>query len=241
MVRASKSPVPVTVSVSESLPLPDVVLSQTAVVKKAKKVKDPVSMSPVQDTSMSASLLDLKVPTVVPDVVPDVVIEGAAPSDVVDAIDTIPSKMNDFGNSLQNFISHFSAIKSKFKLLEKIVVRDFKISQKANSKKNKRSGNRLPSGFVRPTLISEELARFLGKEIGTEMARTSVSKEINLYIRTHELQDKANGRQINADKNLATLLNLKEGDVLTYFNLQRYMKHHFIKTPPTVLLESPSV
>jgi hypothetical protein len=30
------------------------------------------------------------------------------------------------------------------------------------------------------------------------------------------------------------LLNLTTEDELTYFNLQRYMKHHFIKTTPVV-------
>ena len=61
------------------------------------------------------------------------------------------------------------------------------------------------------------------------MARTDVSKEINAYIRSNGLQDKANGRKINADSKLATLLKLSKDDELTYFNLQRYMKHHFIK------------
>ena len=83
-------------------------------------------------------------------------------------------------------------------------------------------------------MISEELADFLGKVHGTEMARTSVSKEINQYIRTNNLQDKDNGRQINADVKLSTLLKLNSDDVLTYFNLQKFMKHHFVKVvvPP---------
>ena len=90
-----------------------------------------------------------------------------------------------------------------------------------------RSGG--PSGFVKPTPISNELAEFLGKAIGTEMARTEVSKEINAYIQAHGLQDRDNGRIINPDERLRKLLRLSERDELTYFNLQKYMKHHFIK------------
>jgi upstream activation factor subunit UAF30 len=83
---------------------------------------------------------------------------------------------------------------------------------------------------VKPTRISDELASFLGKEKGTEMARTSVTRDINAYIRSNNLQDKENGRQINPDTKLATLLKLEKSDVLTYFNLQRYMSPHFAKT-----------
>jgi upstream activation factor subunit UAF30 len=88
---------------------------------------------------------------------------------------------------------------------------------------------------VKPTRISDELAKFLGKSAGVEMARTSVSKEINAYIREKGLQDPANGRKINPDASLTKLLNLQTTDELTYFNLQRYMKHHFIKEVPVVV------
>ena len=121
-------------------------------------------------------------------------------------------------------------MKGDFKTLEKIVSRELKAAQKSSAKKAKRAGNRQPSGFVKPTRISEELAKFLGKAVGTEMARTEVSKEINEYIRTHKLQNKDNGRIIEADAKLSALLKLKKDDELSYFNLQRYMKSHFIKS-----------
>ena len=86
-----------------------------------------------------------------------------------------------------------------------------------------------PTGFVKPTIISDELAMFLGEPLGTEMSRVDVSKKINKYIEKNGLQDSENGRNINPDEKLRNLLRLKEEDELTYFNLQKYMKHHFIK------------
>jgi chromatin remodeling complex protein RSC6 len=91
------------------------------------------------------------------------------------------------------------------------------------------STNRVPCSFVRPQKISNELAEFLGKPVGTEMACTNVSRLINSYIRVNNLQDPRNGRNINPDTKLRALLKLGENDELTYFNLQKYMKHHFIK------------
>lgn len=90
-------------------------------------------------------------------------------------------------------------------------------------------GSRVPSGFIKPSSISDELAVFLGKPVGTKMARTDVSKEINTYVRVHGLQSPYNGRIINPDEKLRKLLGVSLNDELTYFNLQKYIKRHFHK------------
>jgi chromatin remodeling complex protein RSC6 len=147
---------------------------------------------------------------------------------------TIIIKMSEFSAKLQQLVGLFSTVKSDFKTLEKAMAREMKIAAKASSKKRRNNGNRKPSGFVKPTRISDELANFLGKEIGSEMARTEVSKEINAYIQSHSLQDKKNGRIIHPDAKLTKLLKVEKEDELTYFNLQRYMKHHFQKAGDNV-------
>tara|TARA_B110000483_G_scaffold221753_1_gene278017 strand:- start:45 stop:359 length:315 start_codon:yes stop_codon:yes gene_type:complete len=99
-------------------------------------------------------------------------------------------------------------------------------------KKKKNKGTRAPSGFVKPTKISDELANFLGKEKGFMMARTDVTKEMTNYIRENKLQDKDNGRKIIPDSKLKKLLNIDQSVELTYFNLQKYMSPHFEKSVP---------
>ena len=135
----------------------------------------------------------------------------------------------EFLAKLQQLSVMISTLKSEYRALEKKWSREVKTAQKVSSKRKRKAGNRAPSGFVKPTKISDELASFLGKEKGTEMARTEVTRDINKYIRTHNLQDKDNGRKINPDSKLSALLKLKKTDELTYFNLQRYMSPHFAK------------
>jgi chromatin remodeling complex protein RSC6 len=135
----------------------------------------------------------------------------------------------EFLAKLQQLGVMISTLKAEYRLMEKKWTRDIKNAQKQSCKRKRKAGNRAPSGFVKPTKISDELASFLGKEKGTEMARTDVTREINTYIRAHKLQDKENGRRIIPDTKLATLLKLKNTDELTYFNLQKYMSPHFAK------------
>jgi len=148
----------------------------------------------------------------------------------VDANATINTDFSEFLTKLQLVSSMLSSLKTDFRSLEKKSTRELKSASKAGAKRKRKTGNRSPSGFVKPTLISADLATFLGKPAGSEMARTEVTREINKYIRENELQDKANGRKINADVKLAALLKIDTTkEELTYFNLQRYMSPHFAK------------
>jgi upstream activation factor subunit UAF30 len=158
------------------------------------------------------------------------VVDAAAP--VVDSVDgeaPLAEQSVEFLAKLQQLSVAISTLKSEYRALEKKWSREVKSAQKQSSKRKRKAGNRAPSGFVKPTKISDELASFLGKDKGTEMARTDVTREINTYIRANKLQDATNGRKINPDKKLAALLKLKTTDELTYFNLQKYMSPHFAK------------
>jgi upstream activation factor subunit UAF30 len=167
-------------------------------------------------------------------------VAAAAPAPAVDAAPVVEAAPADaetpladqsveFLAKLQQLGALISSLKTEYRTLEKKWTREVKTAQKQSSKRKRKAGNRAPSGFVKPTKISDELASFLGKDKGSEMARTDVTREINTYIRAHKLQDKENGRKINPDTKLAALLKLKKTDELTYFNLQKYMSPHFAK------------
>ena len=149
---------------------------------------------------------------------------------VNESVDTpITELCTDLIAKIQLLSVALTSIKNDFRTLEKKYNRELKAAQKQSSKRKRKAGNRAPSGFVKPTKISDELAVFLEKPSGTEMARTEVTRDINKYIRTNSLQDKTNGRKINPDQKLALLLKLSKTDELTYFNLQKYMSPHFYK------------
>jgi upstream activation factor subunit UAF30 len=164
----------------------------------------------------------------------------AAPIEVAPVVHQVEEGLPETDSSLLEQSTEFlaklsqlgalvSSLKTEYRTLEKKWARELKTAQKQSSKRKRKAGNRAPSGFVKPTRISDELAAFLGKVKGAEMARTAVTRDINTYIRDNKLQDEKNGRKINPDAKLASLLKLKKTDELTYFNLQKYMSHHFSK------------
>jgi chromatin remodeling complex protein RSC6 len=164
-----------------------------------------------------------------------VVASDAAPSaDAVVEEGSISSALySSVLTKLQSAQSMIASIRSEVNELKRQHARELRVANK-NNKRRKTNANRAPSGFVKPTLISNELAAFLGKPVGSVLARTEVTREVNAYIRSQKLQDKDNGRKINPDAKLLKLLKLKKEDELTYFNLQRYMAAHFAKTVPAV-------
>tara|TARA_B110000305_G_C19402448_1_gene620866 strand:- start:30 stop:668 length:639 start_codon:yes stop_codon:yes gene_type:complete len=155
----------------------------------------------------------------------DVVVDAVAD----DPQDATINEFTEFMTRLTSLRTSLSNLLQDFKTLQKKTERELKNAQKAGLKRKRKTGARAPSGFVKPTLISNELAVFLGKPLGSELARTEVTREINQYIRANKLQDPANGRKINPDTKLNKLLAVQKGEELTYFNLQRYMSPHFQK------------
>ena len=213
---------------------------------KSKTETEPVQSAPVETPVVSApkdkKSKTPKTPKVEPVATAPVVTEVAAVAStdevVVDGEVPLTDLSVEFIAKLQQASVLFASLKGDFKTLEKKWTRELKISQKQSLKRKRKAGNRAPSGFVKPTRISDELAKFLDKPAGAEMARTDVTREINQYIRTHSLQDKENGRKINPDPKLAALLKLKKSDELTYFNLQKYMSPHFAKANKDVVVSA---
>jgi upstream activation factor subunit UAF30 len=66
------------------------------------------------------------------------------------------------------------------------------------------------------------------------LSRTDATRKIAAYIKEHNLQNPDNRREILSDATLTSLFSLTKEDKLNYFNLQRYIKPHFIKEVKTV-------
>jgi chromatin remodeling complex protein RSC6 len=125
------------------------------------------------------------------------------------------------------------------------VIKDFdkkdreleKLRNKRSRNKSERSATSLPSGITKPVAISDELAKFLGVAPGTLVPRNEVTKGVSGFVKNNNLSDPANKQRFVLDdrepaKKLRVLLGNPSEDV-TYFNLQRYLKHHYMPMAPS--------
>lgn len=147
------------------------------------------------------------------------------------------SQLKDMLLVITNELSVLKNLGNQVKLIIKDVEKQSKDLEKLRNKKSRNKSQRKedaqPSGITKPVPISDDLAKFLGVTPGTLVPRNEVTKGVSEYVRRYELFDPTNKQKF--------LLNTKpEGDVLfkllgtptegvTYFNLQKYLKPHYIK------------
>ena len=126
-----------------------------------------------------------------------------------------------------------SELVTESKRLEKKATRVQKLADKRRRRKAPVEGEEgkpvRVSIFQIPTNISPALCAFMGRASGSQESRSNVTKYITTYVKEQNLKNK---HDINPDTKLKALLNLKDSDKLTYFNLQKFLNVHYLKAAP---------
>ena len=217
--------------------------------KKPRAKKSSSSSSKSKKTEVAAPA-PVEVATPAPvEVAAPAPVEVAAPAPAPAHVDVVVTDLNEVSThdeletdfaSITDQLAQLKTIQNSIVVNLKRLQRNMaKYSKELNKKGRKKrvedpnKPKRAPSGFAKPSLISNELCSFLGKPNGTQMARTEVTKYLTQYIKQHNLQDQANRRKIVPDSSLQQLLNVPSDAEVTYFNLQKYMKVHFPKQEAT--------
>ena len=89
---------------------------------------------------------------------------------------------------------------------------------------------RANNAFLKLRPITDELASFMGLPAKSQRSQTDVTKFISTYVKEHKCFDPNFKRRIIPDAKLGKLLRVKDGQEVTYLNLQSFLKVHFIKT-----------
>ena len=129
--------------------------------------------------------------------------------------------------TLESVLAEILALRAEVKNLTKLTRKVRSVQDDPNGEKA--SARSKTNGFNRPVMIDEELRTFLGLPEGEKIARSEVTKRINVYVKENGLKHPDNGRVIVMDEKLKALLNPPEDVQVTFLNLQRYIGPHYVK------------
>lgn len=146
---------------------------------------------------------------------------------VVDSVEE-----NLFEDLLLKVQSMSVEMRSVISIIKTLQKENNKLKKIANKKKSKKSTGEKKSGFSIPVKITDELADFLNVERESFVTRQQVTKMLTSYIKENKLYSEEDKRIIKPNEALVKILQHNDGDNISYFNIQRYIKHHFIKNNP---------
>jgi chromatin remodeling complex protein RSC6 len=135
--------------------------------------------------------------------------------------------LEQMSQSIVDLTTQVRALGKQCNLIQREYTKEQKQWQKLAQKKKKNGGAKHQSGIAKPSYISPELCKFIGKDVGTEIARTEVIRLVADYIKKHKLQDEEKRKVIVPNKELASLLYNPQNEEITFFNLQKMMAAHY--------------
>lgn len=157
-------------------------------------------------------------------------------TDIVKVKDeTTNNPVSIYINKLNNYVERITTMNKELKELVNVgksLEKDFNNIVKIMTKKNKNKTNgerRNPSGFAVASVLSDEMYEFLNITKGEKVPRKDVTRMMNDYITKNELRNPEDKRIILPNDVLKKIFNSNDTNTVTYFNLQSYIKHHFIK------------
>jgi chromatin remodeling complex protein RSC6 len=219
-------------------------VSKKADAKSAAPVATPVVATPVAAPEVAApakkAAAKKAAPVAAPVVAAPVVVTTTVEATAVEGADATVSSVQDDvkamltqANTVRETVG---ALVAELKRVEKRVARLQKEADKRRRRQKKPVEGeavvpRKPSIFELPTPLSNELCSFLGRPSGSKESRSNITKAITTYVKEKNLKEK---HTIKPDTKLKALLGVAEGDVLTYFNLQRYLNRHYLKVEKPV-------
>ena len=195
----------------------------------------PAAAAPVAPAAAPAAKASKKAAAPTPAAAPAVAPVTAAPVESAEAaVASVQDDVKAMLVSASTVRETVGSLVAELKRLEKRVARLQKEADKRRRKsktpvEGEEAKPRKLSIFEIPTPLSNDLCAFLGVASGSKESRSNVTKAITSYVKLHELKDK---HTIKPDAKLRALLGVTEGEVLTYFNLQRFLNHHYLKAAP---------
>lgn len=146
--------------------------------------------------------------------------------EIKETSDNIKNLLN---NPLENIVKITQLNNSLSILIDRLIREEESNEDSENSDED--INKKIPETvFTIPNHVSKPMAEFLCIPEDQPISRDKATRYIAKYIKEHNLCDPNNSRIIIPDEKLKTILCnfVEEKDILSYFNLQKYLAHNYI-------------
>jgi chromatin remodeling complex protein RSC6 len=112
--------------------------------------------------------------------------------------------------------------------LQKRVAKEVKEAGRRRRRASKESTDgsvkeKRPTIFTTPVTLRDPLCKFLGLSNGSQMTPADVTRAFSAYVEKNKLKDAEKGHTIHPDAAMRQVLGVKEGDQVTYRNIQSFL------------------
>jgi hypothetical protein len=216
--------------------------TKTTKTAKTTEAAAPATTTPAQaapakaSRAKAAAKTEVTVPVVTPAVETTAVVAEPVETRSTDAIltslqDTLKSISAEMTTRMRDAVK--SALEASKALKREL--RDKKKRHRKNpedmtpEERKTYESRRANNAFLKLRPITDELATFMGLPSKSQKSQTDVTKFVATYVKAHNCFDPSFKRRILPDAKLGKLLRVKDGQEVTYLNLQSFLKVHFIK------------
>jgi len=203
----------------------------------SKKSDAPVAATPVANAVVAPVIAAVAAPAkkaaAAKPAAPVAVVEAApVATAVADAVavetKTVEQEIADLITLHQKLRDQSVAAVKTLQKLQKRVAKEVKEAgrRRRRAKKEGEDGvvkEKRPTIFTTPVTLKDELCGFLGKSKGSQMTPADVTRAFSAYVDSHKLKDAEKGHTIHPDAAMRKVLGVKEGENLTYRNIQSYL------------------
>ena len=210
--------------------------SATPAVKKVSKKSDAETAAPVAVAAVAAvapAAAPKKAKAAAPAAAPAAVVE-AAPVATAVAETAAAAEVKTIEQEIAGLIATHQKVRDEsiaaiktLQRFQKRVAKDLKEAGRRRRRVKKEDDGTVkekrPSIFTTPVTIKDELCVFLNKPKGTQMTPADVTRAFSAYVESHKLKDAEKGHTIHPDAAMRKVLGVKEGENLSYRNVQSYL------------------
>ena len=209
--------------------------SASPAVKKVSKKSDaeaPVAVAAPVAPAAAAAAPVKKAKAAAPAAAPAAVVEAAPVATAV--AETAVAEVKTIEQEIAGLIATHQKVRDEsiaaiktLQRFQKRVAKDLKEAGRRRRRVKKEDDGTVkekrPTIFTTPVTIKDELCVFLNKPKGTQMTPADVTRAFSAYVESHKLKDAEKGHTIHPDAAMRKVLGVKEGEQLSYRNVQSFL------------------